>query len=41
MPCGIEDIIPFMPKSWIGKVYLIQISSYLPFNKNEVFSLSM
>jgi hypothetical protein len=41
MPCGIEDIMPFMLKSWIGKVWLIQISFYLPFNKSDAFSLSI
>jgi hypothetical protein len=33
MPCGKEDMMPFMLKNWIGKDGLIQISFYLPFSK--------
>jgi hypothetical protein len=38
---GKEDIMPFMLRNWNGKDDLIQINFYLPFNKNDVFSLSM
>jgi len=41
IPCGKEDMIPFMLKNWIGKDGLIQISFYLPFSMNDAFLVSM